>query len=159
QVAVARPDLRDDLRGPLTRDGFVLAYFRDDNGARPLELALAAGAEVVCFSAVSPGLPGLRSHRPDRAAFAEHLRRCDGVITSAGSNVLAECVMLGKPALALYRRDDGEQALNARLAEHAGVAVARSFDALSAADVATYLARARAGDFAALDLAAALPPV
>src|SRR5690606_7437456 len=106
QVAAARPDLRDDLRGPRTRDGFVLAYFRDDNGAGPLALALAAGAEVVCFSAHSPGLPGLRWHQPDRALFAELLRRCDGVITSAGSNVLAECVMLGKPALALYRQDD-----------------------------------------------------
>lgn len=159
RVAVARPDLRDDLRGPVTRDGFFLAYFRDANGTRPLELALAAGAEVIGFGDHDPGLPGLRFHRPDRAAFAELLRRCDGVITSAGSNVLAECVMLGKPVLALHRRGDGEQALNARLAEHAGVAVARSFEALTPGDLASFLARARAGDFTALDLAAALPPV
>ncbi|HEY8375094.1 MAG TPA: glycosyltransferase family protein [Nannocystis sp.] len=159
RVAAARPDVRDDLRGPVTRAGFFLAYFRDDNGAGPLALALAAGADVVLFAARDPGLPGLRVHPLDRAAFADHLRRCDGVITSAGSNVLAECVLLGKPALALYRPGDAEQALNARLAEHAGVAMARDLTALTAADVRTFLARARAQDFARVDLQAALPPV
>jgi len=159
RVAVARPDLRDDLRGPVRRDGFLLAYFRDDNGRDVLAHALAAGAEVVCFGRRDPGLPGLRFHPLDRAAFADHLRRCDGVITSAGSNVLAECVMLGKPALALHRADDPEQALNARLAEHAGVALGRAFEGLGAGDVRDFLARVRAGDFAAPDLVAAMPPV
>lgn len=159
RVAVARPDLRDDLRGPVARDGFLLAYFRDDNGRDALALALAAGAEVVCFGERDPGLPGLRFHRPDRAAFAEHLRRCDGVIASAGSNVLAECVMLKKPLLALYRRGDAEQALNAQLAEHAGVALGRSFEALAAGDLADFLARVRRRDFAAHELVAAMPPV
>ncbi len=158
-VLAARPDLRDDLRGPVARDGFLLAYFRDDNGRAALGLALAAGAEVVCFGERDPGLPGLVFRRNDRAGFADHLRRCDGVITSAGSNVLAECVLLGKPALALHRRGDAEQEMNARLAEHAGVAVGRAFEALTAADVAAFLARCRRGDFAAVDLASALPPV
>lgn len=158
-LLAARPDLRDDLRGPVAREGFLLAYFRDDNGRAALEQALAAGAEVVCFGERDPGLPGLRFHRSDRAAFADHLRRCDGVLTSAGSNVLAECVLLGKPALALHRRDDAEQALNARLAEHAGVAVGRALEALTPADVAEFLARCRGRDFATVDLAAALPPV
>ena len=93
------------------------------------------------------------------AGFADHLRRCDGVITSAGSNVLAECVMLRKPALALYRRGDAEQALNARLAEHAGVALARSFEELRPGDIADFLARVRGGEFAAPDLVTAMPPV
>jgi len=159
RVAVARPDVRDDLRGPVSRGGFLLAYFRDDNGRDALALALAAGAEVVCFGERDPQLPGLRFHRSDRASFADHLRRCDGVITSAGSNVLAECVMLRKPALALYRRGDAEQALNAQLAEHAGVALGRSFEALTAGAVAEFLTRVRGGDFAAHDLVAAMPPV
>ena len=158
-IVAARPDLRDDLRGPVAREGFLLAYFRDDNGRAPLELALAAGAEVVCFGERDPGLPGLTFRRSDRAAFADHLRRCDGVIASAGSNVLAECVLLGKPVLALHRRGDAEQALNARLAEHAGIAVGRGLEALVPADVAEFLARVRRGDFASHDLAAALPPV
>lgn len=155
----ARPDVRDDLRGPTAREGFFLAYFRDDNGRAALEHALALGAEVVCFGARDPGLPGLRFVPGERAGFADHLRRCDGVITSAGSNVLAECVLLGKPALALHREDDAEQALNARLAEHAGVAVGRSFEALTRGCVAGFLARARRGEFAAVDLAGAMPPV
>lgn len=159
RLVAARPDLRTDLRGPLARDGFLLAYFRDDNGRDALAHALAAGAEVVCFGERDPKLPGLRFLPRDRAAFADHLRRCDGVIASAGSNVLAECVMLQKPVLALHRPGDAEQALNARLAEHAGFAVGRSFDALTPADVAEFLARTRRGDFATHDLLGALPPV
>lgn len=159
RVTPARPDLRDDLAGPRAREGFFVAYFRDDNGEAALTHALAAGAEVVHFGARDPGLPGLRHHPLDRAAFADHLRRCDGVIASAGSNVLAECVLLGKPVLALYRPGDAEQAINARLAEHAGVAIGRALDALTPADVAGFLTRARAGDFGVQDLAAALPPV
>jgi UDP-N-acetylglucosamine--N-acetylmuramyl-(pentapeptide) pyrophosphoryl-undecaprenol N-acetylglucosamine transferase len=159
RVAVARPDLRDDLRGPVARDGFLLAYFRDDNGRDALALALAAGADIVCFGERDPQLPGLRFHRSDRAGFADHLRRCDGVITSAGSNVLAECVMLRKPALALHHRGDAEQALNARLAEHAGVALGRSFEDLRARDVGEFLTRVRGGEFAAPDLMTAMPPV
>ncbi|MFY0537338.1 glycosyltransferase family protein [Nannocystis pusilla] len=159
RVAIARPDLRDDLRGPVTREGFLLAYFRDDNGRDALALALAAGARVVCFGERDPQLPGLVFRRSDRAGFADHLRRCDGVITSAGSNVLAECVMLRKPALALYKRGDAEQALNARLAEHAGVALARSFEDLRPGDIADFLVRVRGGEFAAPDLVTAMPPV
>lgn len=70
------------------------------------------------------------------------------MITSAGSDVLG-----------LHRRGDAEQALHARLAEHAGVAVGRAFGALGPADVADSLARPRRGDVATHDLAAALPRV
>lgn len=159
RLLAARPDLRPDLRGPLAREPFLLAYFRDDNGRDALAHALAEGAEVVCFGERDPQLPGLRFLPQGRAAFADHLRRCQGVIASAGSNVLAECVMLGKPILALHRRDDAEQALNARLAEHAGAALGRSFAALTRADVAEFITRSRRGDFVAHDLQSALPAV
>lgn len=155
----ARPDLRPELRRDTSEGGFLLAYFRDDNGLRALSLARDAGAELVCFGARDPQLPGVRFLPQDRDAFAAHLLRCDGVLASAGSNVLAECVMLGKPLLALHHRGDAEQALNAGLAEHAGVALGRPFDALSRADLDLFLARARARDFARVDLERALPPV
>lgn len=159
RVLAARPDVRDDLRGPVTRDGFLLAYFRDGNGRDALALARAAGAEVVCFGERDPEVPGVEFRRPDRAEFAEHLRRCDGVIGSAGSNLLAECIYLKKPVLALHRRGDAEQALNARLVEHAGVGLGRELEALSARDVGEFLMRSRRGDFATCDLERALEPV
>lgn len=155
----ARPDVRDDLRGEVARDGFFLAYFRDDNGHDTLARARAAGADVVCFGERDPGVPGVPFHRPDRAGFAEHLRRCDGVIASAGSNLLAECIYLNKPVLALHRRGDAEQALNARLVEHAGLGLGRELGGLSARDVEEFLTRSRRGDFASCDLERALAPV
>lgn len=155
----ARPDVRDDLRGPTARDPFFLAYFRDDNGREPLALARDAGADIVCFGERDPEVPGVTFHRSDRAAFADHLRRCAGVLASAGSNLLAECIYIKKPILALHRRGDAEQALNARLIDHAGLGLGRDFETLSARDCEEFLTRSRHGDFATCDLERALPPV
>lgn len=90
--------------------------------------------------------------------FRRALAKCSAVVASAGSNLLAECALLGKPILATYRRDDGEQWLNAILAEQAGIAVASELGDAPAATF-EFLARVRRGDFARIDLERALPPL
>jgi UDP-N-acetylglucosamine--N-acetylmuramyl-(pentapeptide) pyrophosphoryl-undecaprenol N-acetylglucosamine transferase len=154
---VARPALRPELAGPVSAGEHLVAYFRDRNGDGAIRRAAARGARIICFGQELAGIPGVEARPFDRDGFASALRTARGVIASAGSNVLAECVLLGKPALVLHPAGEAEPALNARLAEAAGVAVGTSFEALDDAVVARFLDRLDRGDFARVDLAAALP--
>jgi uncharacterized protein (TIGR00661 family) len=56
----------------------------------------------------------------DRAAFTESLRTCSGVLSTAGHQLLSECVYLGKPVLAIPF-DVYEQQFNAAMLERFGV--------------------------------------
>jgi UDP-N-acetylglucosamine--N-acetylmuramyl-(pentapeptide) pyrophosphoryl-undecaprenol N-acetylglucosamine transferase len=157
RVRVARPD-RLLVSGPTRRDGGVVCYFRDGDPAGVASAVAARGFRVVCFGD-KPVAPGVEVRPFSRIAFAEALENCSAVVTSAGSNVLAECVALGKPMLALYRRGDSEQRLNATLAELAGVAVGSEFETAVPRAVETFVARLRTNDFAVVDLERALPPL
>jgi hypothetical protein len=92
---------------------------------------------------------------PER--FRALLAESRGVIGSAGSNLIAECVLSGTPLLALYREGDVEQTLNASWLAAAGVGMASSFERLDAGLVQRFVARARAGDFVQVALREALP--
>lgn len=152
-VIVARPQ-PETTAVPVRDDGFVLAYFRDDNGAAAVEYARSEGAEVIRF-----GGRGGNGHAPSRQRFVGRLARASAVVASAGSNLLAECVLMQKPVLALYKERDHEQALNALIAERAGVAMACAFERLRRRDVHAFLDRVKSRDFATIDLKGALPPV
>lgn len=156
-VRVARPDLPSALLGRPSDDGFVLAYFSFGKGERVVSALRAAGAEVVAYGAGE----GVRAF--DRAGFRADLLRCRAVASSAGSNVLAECVALQKPVLALFEPSHHEQTLNAVLIEKAEVGLAASFDDFrmpeGAAVAARFVARASAKDFWRVPLLEALPPV
>jgi UDP:flavonoid glycosyltransferase YjiC (YdhE family) len=157
-VAVARPDC-SELAGVEAPDDRVLCYFRDGNGARVVRLLVAAGARVAWFGPDARAAPGVLAFPFTARAFRTALLRCRAVVASAGSNLLAECVALNKPLLALHRAHDSEQALNAELAERAAVAQRAQLDRLRADDIERFLARVREGGFAHVDLRAALPPV
>lgn len=160
---LARIDARD-LEGDVTDGGFFLSYFRDANADAVLDAVVAAGAEVVCFGTETPRRRGVDVRPFDRASLVEHLRGCRGVVGSSGSNLLAESVWLGKPVLAVHRRDEAEQTLNAALAEAADVGMrlpigggrTRTIDARRAA---RFVDRARRRDFARVDLAGGLEPL
>ena len=143
----------------LTDEGFVLAYFRDGNGAGVLSAALAAGTRVVCFGRLDDAPAGVDLRPPDRTAFVEHLARCTAVIGSSGCNLLSECVLLSKPVLALHRARDHEQILNGALLAAAGVGATGRIDRITLTEVAAFLDRAASGRFARVALDAALPPV
>jgi len=156
-VRVARPDLPAELQGETSDEDFVLGYFSGGvSGAAVTELAegpvAKAGLRWKCF--------GGRSF--DREAFRAALLSCRAVIASAGSNLLAECVCLGKPLLAIYRSRHREQKLNAVLAEQARVAMTcplPEFRADPALVVERFLRDVESHAFAHVDLLSALDPV
>jgi len=129
---VARPDLRSKVDRNASREDFVLAYFRDDNGLLALERLAQRGHRVLVFGQPRWVPRGIEVLPRDANAFADALTRCRAVVGSAGNHLPAECAMLGIPMLALHRKDDAEHAMNARLVEAAGIGVGSSFDACSA---------------------------
>lgn len=125
---VARPDLRSEVDPHLAREDFVLAYFRDGNGAMALEQLAGRGHRVQLFGEPRSVPEGVELRPPDVDAFGEALSRCRAVVGSAGNHLPAECAMLGIPMLALHREHDPEHELNARLVEAAGIGVAAAVD-------------------------------
>lgn len=155
RLSMARPSLQEPPP-PASHEGPLLCYFRDANGAS-VRAALERLGQAV-------SLPGEGRHEP-RAQFRARVARCRGVVASAGSNLLAECVLLGKPVFALYRRGDHEQRLNACMIERAQVGAATAFESgferagPGERRLKRFLERAAAGNYRRVDLAEALPPV
>ena len=127
-TVVARPDLDRPGRVTEERDDFVLAYFRDHDGIRPLELLAERGHRVVWFGRPERAPRGVEVREPDVDAFHLALTRCRAVVGSAGNHLPAECAMMGVPMLALYREGDAEHSLNGRLIEAAGIGVSSAFE-------------------------------
>jgi hypothetical protein len=148
-VMVARPAMPAPRETPADGAGALIAYFRDANGQRILDAIERLGAPVLAFGQGPRGFDG--------ETFPAYLQGASAVITSAGSNVLAECVLLEKPVLALHRRGDHEQALNALLLERSGAGMRATFEEVTSATLATFWRRVQSGDFPKIPLAARLP--
>jgi hypothetical protein len=56
----------------------------------------------------------------DRSLFVPLMHIADGVASSAGSQLMSECIYSHMPLLALYLEQDDEQKLNVELGRHAG---------------------------------------
>ena len=125
---VARPDLRSGIESNSTREDFILAYFRDDNGMMALEQLARRGHRVVLFGQPPTVPQGVEVHSSNVNGFAEALGRCRAVVGSAGNHLPAECAMLGIPMLALHREGDPEHTMNARLVEAAGIGISSAFE-------------------------------
>jgi UDP-N-acetylglucosamine--N-acetylmuramyl-(pentapeptide) pyrophosphoryl-undecaprenol N-acetylglucosamine transferase len=138
---LARPAVDELAPRAGQRTARAVAYFRDDNGARVVSMAGEVVSQLDVFGGHGELLP--------RSSFRALLGAAGAAIGSAGSNFLAECAAAGTPVLALYRRDDAEQEINARLVAAAGLGAASSFEALTTARVAEFWERARRGGFAA----------
>jgi hypothetical protein len=54
----------------------------------------------------------------DRSLFVPLMHVADGVASSAGSQLMSECIYSHMPLLALYREEDDEQRLNVELSHH-----------------------------------------
>jgi len=151
---VARPDGDENL--PTTNEGHYLAYFCDGNGSRVVEWLHALGCDVHWLG---PGSPGpANAANVSRDSLLAELRGAAGVVGSVESNLLAECVLRGKPVLGLYHTDDKEQELNASLATSANVAMAASFDRIDAEFVERFVFRVQAAEFSRVALADHLRP-
>jgi UDP:flavonoid glycosyltransferase YjiC (YdhE family) len=93
------------------------------------------------FSSVDPELPGVRHSRHDHEAFCAALADADAVVSSAGHQLISECLQLGIPHLALYDQRDDEQHLNAQLLQLSNLGDAACFDRVDRATVLHFLGR------------------
>ncbi len=141
-VRLARPGLRAALGGPIEQASdalrradsavpagdFLLTYLHPSPDLQALlRRLLQLGLPIVSFGD-HPTVGGIQHHAPDPIAFAAHLRRCRAVVCTAGNQLPAECALLNKPMLAVYRRGDHEQRMNALLLGESGLAIARRMD-------------------------------
>jgi len=148
---VARPEIATHTPGP--RSDRLVCYFRDDNAQQVLALARSVASDVISY------VGSASDQLLERDAFRALLCSARGVVGSAGSNLIAECVTFGVPMLALYRAGDAEQALNAQLLARAKLGVAACISAVDAETLRVFWQRTAAGDFETLALTQALPSV
>ncbi len=125
RAVVARPDPRPELfEGDTARgDALVVYAGQADLSAYVRELH-RRGHQLVVFGCATSLPEGVVAEPPNVARFAVALRRCRGVVGTAGSNLASEAGALGRPFLALAPGHMIEQQVNARLAEHDGFAIA-----------------------------------
>lgn len=136
-TVLARPVLDDRLHAPEPArpapDRYtVLCYFRDgnDDAVLPtLQRVLDPEDAIICYG----GSPrsGVDARPLDRAAFLTDLRTCDLVVASAGSQLISECVALGRPIFALHQPDDDEQRLNVSMLRALGAGDGCAFGSLT----------------------------
>jgi len=144
---LARPVLDERLHGLSTArtapERFtVVCYFRDRNAdavVPTLKAALEPEDRIVLFGGTPQ--PGADVRPLDRAAFLEELRTCDRVVASAGSQLISECVALGKPIFALHESDDDEQRLNVSMLRALGAGDGDAFGAVDADRLRAFIAK------------------
>ena len=152
RFVVARPDIRAEWEGSVRRQGHIVAYFRDANGAPVLEELVRAGRKVILYGACFDAPAGVEVRPFDVSSFARTLASADAAVGSSGSNLIAECLALGIPMLALYREDDAEQRLNAGMLEASNAGVGCSFDEVSSRCVHRFLRRVDGVEFSRVDM-------
>ena len=149
-VRLVPPVLRERVLRAEPRDaGHLLVYFNQPQLLTPAALSAiaGAGAPAVVYGTGRRGREGTVHFRTiDEAAFVDDLASCRAVLATAGHQLAAEALHLGKPML-LCPEDSAEQRLNARELVRRGAArVVRPRD-LSADLLRAFLAGAtpRAG--------------
>ncbi len=134
--------VRPPLSPPLPqrpRSGGVLCYFRDENALPVLSELRALGMTPTLFGNRDPGLPGVRFEALDRQRFLTALSEADAVVSSSGCQLIAECLSLDVPHLALYRSGDDEQRLNAELLVAQGLLMAAPLERLRRGDLLAFV--------------------
>ena len=135
---VAPPLLRKSFKEQVPESGnFILAYMTNSGYAADVEkgcrenpqVQVKAFGDALQSEEVYKPLKNLTFYRLQGEKFREALRRCKGVMTTAGFETVCEAAYLGKPVLAVPMKKQYEQACNAAEAEEYGLAVqAERFD-------------------------------
>ena len=147
-----------DVSG-LPSEPFLLVYLSDGDRESVFARLEEANVDAVAFGEGLRPRGRVRTEPVSRERFAAHLAGALGVVATAGSNVLTECVLAKRPVLALHSGRHHEQALNAALIERAGVNQALRISELTPSAIRAFTARAAAGGFESRELAGALAPV
>ncbi|MEP2024452.1 MAG: glycosyltransferase family protein [Reichenbachiella sp.] len=123
---LVKPDLSfDEFEND--RGDYLISYFRDGNGHSVLEALTANGMKIKNFGH-PVNINGIQNYPSDNMKFKQMLSGANGVVSSAGSNIIFESLALQKPLLLLYKPDDFEQKANAMYMEHLGYGLSSSFD-------------------------------
>ncbi len=125
RVVVARPDLRADLfEGDALHEDAIIVYGGQADLSDYVRELHTRGHQLVVFGRAANLPEGVVTEQPDVARFAASLRGCRGIVGTAGSNLVTEAGILGRPLLAIAPKHMAEQQVNARLAERDGFAIA-----------------------------------
>ena len=137
-TTLARHALRPSLSRVQESD-HLLCYFRDDNGDAILHALVNLGAKVHLFSARNPGIDGINWSPLGHKSFDAALSSARGVVSSAGSQLIAECAALGIPQFTLYESGDDEQTLNVGMLRHFKLGHGCAFNALNTDMLETFV--------------------
>lgn len=136
RAVVARPDPRPDLfEGDALHSDAIIVYGGQANLSAYVRELHARGHRLVVFGRAANVPEGVVTEQPDVARFAASLRGCRGIVGTAGSNLVTEAGMLGRPLLAIAPKHMIEQQINARLAERDGFAIAAAAEQIDAAAI------------------------
>ena len=136
------------------REEHIVAYFRDPNAGEVLEALARTGRSVLAFGYRGAVPRGVTRCPFDAASFRRALASCHSVVGSAGSNLLAECIQLGRPILALHAPRDAEQRMNAAMLTHSGAGHGMRIDRADPDQVRRFLRHVDDGLFRTVDLSA-----
>jgi len=148
-TTVASPALPPDLlASPPHPDpnAPLVAYFRDNNAHAVLDALSDHGHPVTLFTRhIHPPRAAINVRSLNRADFVEGLRTAPAVVSSAGSQLMSECVFLGVSQFALYDADDDEQRFNVEMLRGAGLGDGCTFGSFTPQRLRRFLGELNAG--------------
>lgn len=157
-IEVGRPML-SGLDPRLSEDlGHLVFYVREPAMCSALQAFARVPLRQLYFGPQEAAPPWMErgiTHKPD---FVRALHGARAVIGSAGSNLIAEAVALGKPLYLLHHPGEAEQALNAAWITRAGLGVGYPLKRCTQETVELFLERVNLGAFRRFDLLQRLEP-
>lgn len=121
-------------------DRRIVCYFRDENGAGVLRRLVEQGQAPVLHSRRGCAVAGVEARPLGREEFLASLASARGVVASAGSQLISECVHHRIPIFALHDRRDDEQRVNVALLRSTGLGDGCAFSELEPARLRAFVA-------------------
>lgn len=129
------------------RAGFLVAYLRPGVPDQVLEVLRRAPLEVRLYGrGPGPREGSLVRCRIDEARFLADLVACDGLVSTAGNQLIGEALFLGKPVLAAPELGNREQEINAWFLGRTPGGTATTFADLDDEQLERFLSGAGASD-------------
>ncbi|MEN8720956.1 MAG: glycosyltransferase family protein [Oceanococcaceae bacterium] len=144
-VDVVGSILRDIvLRATPMRQGYLLAYFNKGPHQFLPNVEQALRALDIPVRVYGTGRVGdddnLSFRAPSQQGFVDDLAGADAVLSTAGNQLISECIWLGKPTL-LVPEDVVEQRLNAAMVVKMGIGEQTRLSTLTGYDIERFLLR------------------
>jgi uncharacterized protein (TIGR00661 family) len=134
--------LRPEVRNAVPTEGeHLLAYLRRDGADGALDALGGIDMPVKVYGlGERPARRNLTFCPVSALGFVEDLASCQGLVCTAGNQLIGEAIHLGKPCLAMPEKGNFEQQINAHFIRELGAGMICDLDALTVAAVQTFLA-------------------